>query len=308
MALPQNIVSSFSKITNYNLKDYLSRYTMFIDNMRDNILNYYAGNTQVPDEDSFDELRYLINQTQQVRQAIDNHNNQFKNAMFWELVDVLTEIDTSLQTTDNSSKWLRSAISKNNFSPQVEVDYMLKQLQTLEDVAVQTGYSDQQNDWVTIALRNDLKEEQYTPQGGNNLLVGYSNFNTIVINSIVDNILGEKVYGIDIDRKITFVNNDIKTLSYKQSIKQAVDILANLRQGQTPEFIEDGIQSSNVVGSNRSNISYPILYRQIYATFKKDDRLKALTVTNIENKQDRLMIEFTVQTRLGEQIIQQTQL
>lgn len=308
MSLPANIVSKFEQVTRYPLATYLNQYTEFIDQDRSNILNYYAGNVSKPNQNSFDKLKMLLNKANVVNHMIEIHRDRLTNVAYWELIEVLTNVQVSLWTIDNSSKWLRSAISKNNFTPEAELQYTLKQIQTLEDVAVTIGSNDQQNDWVTIALRNDLIEEQYTPDGGNNLIVGYRNKLTVRLNSVVDNITGEKAYGIDIDRKITFEDEDLKPLSYKQTIKQAVDILANLTQGDTPEFPQDGIQSSVVVGSNRASIAYPILFRQFYATFRKDDTLKSLIVTKIDNTVDALQIQFSVETRLGEEIQQITQL
>lgn len=308
MQVSSNIISDFTRITKYPLNQYLDQYITFIERGREDILNYYSGSVDKPNKDSFNQLENLLKQSEQIDQATTNHRNQLNNASYWELIDLLGEVKTSLQTTYNSSKWMRSVISKNNFSPKVEVDHVLKQSQTIENVASQSGYIDYQNDWTKIALRNDLKEEQYSLQGGNNLLIAFENSQSIFINSVVDNIVGQKIYGKDIDRKLTFIDNDLKALTYEETIKQSVNILARLRQQQTPEFVEDGIESSIVVGSNRSNIAYPILYRQLYSTFRKDDTLKSLSITNISSEKQALIIEFSVETRLGEQLTQTTQL
>jgi len=55
-----------------------------------------------------------------------------------------------------------------------------------------------------------------------------------------------------------------------------------------------------VGGSNRMSVPYPVIFRQFYATFKKDDTLKSLLVKNIEIEQDALKISFEVETRFGE--------
>ncbi len=300
MALPTNIVTSFSQITRYNLSQYLDDYVNFIDNERLNIFDYYSGNVLKPKQSSFDELARLIEESRKVNSLLDLHRERMANTEFWELVDTLTQMQESLSTVDNSSKWLRSVITKNNFSPEVEVDSVLNQLQTLENLAQTLGSNDIENDWIKIALSNDLKEEDYTIDGGNVLAISYRNRLRIKILSVVDNIDGEKIYGLDFNKKITFVNDDVEALTYKDTIKQTVGLLANLRAGQTPEFPLDGIQANLVVGSNRNAIAYPVLFRQIYATFQKDDTLKSLLVKSIENTEDSLSMEFEVETRFGE--------
>lgn len=305
MALPQGIVSDFELITRYPLGDYLNKFTEFIDNGRSDILDYYGGAVSKPNESSFTKLKNLLEEGSRIDELTDLHRDRLNNGAFWELVEVISDIQSSLWTIDNASKWLRSAISKNNFNPNTELQHVLNQLQTLESIAEEVGSSDRDNDWVTIALRNDLAEDQYTTKGGNLLLAGYKNKASIKLDSVVDNITGENVYGIDLDQKIQFIDNDLLALSYRDTIFQSVSILSTLKQGQTPEFPEDGIQSDLIVGSNRSAISYPILMKQYYNTFRRDDTLKSLTITKIEAQVDQLTVEFNIRTRLDETIIKE---
>jgi hypothetical protein len=308
MALPNDIVSQFHKLTRYPLAEYLNQFVDFIDVDRNNILEYYSGNVDVPNKTSFEKLNNLLKHSSLINDTIENYRDRMNNGAYWELVELLSNIEVSLSTIENSSKWLRSTISKNNFTPQVELNYVLKQLETLEDASVKSGSNDKDNDWVTIALRNDLEEELYTPDGGNSLLIGYQNKLTVRLQSVVDNVVGEKAYGLDFNKKLTFNQEGLEVLGYKETMSQSVNVLANLRQGNTPEFPQDGIQSELVVGSNRAAIAYPVLFRQFYATFRRDDTLKALRITNIENTQEALLLDFSVETRLGEEIEQTTQL
>ena len=308
MILPVNIISDFIDITNYPLDNFLTDYSDFITSDRLNIFAYYAGEVSMPNQKSFSTLNQLLNRSEEVLTTMNNHRNSFQNASYWELIDVLTEIQGSLQTVDNSFKWMRSAISKNDFSSTIERDDFLKQNETLELMSARFGSNDRDNDWKQIALRNDLIEEQYTPDGGNILtmtitkrrLNGY-------VKSVVDTLQGKKMYGIDLLQKITFDQDeqDITALSYDDTVKQSVSILTKLKQGDTPEFPLEGIQS---IASNRESLPYTMLTRQFYTTFKTDDTLANLTITNIKNIQDALMIEFTINTVLGSSLIEQTQL
>lgn len=304
MALPEGIISDFERITKYKLEDFLSYYVDFISRHRIKVLDYYSGRSSIPNTTAFDTLKYLVAQSRILGGVIDISKDLFKSGKYWELIETITEVQTSIDTMDNSSKWLRSAISKGNFNPTVEVERVLRQFQTLETVATETGSSNPDTDWLNISLRNDLTEEGYTTGGGNILNVMGSNRKTIKLTSVVDNLSGKKVYGIDISKKISYVDDDLLALGYDDTIKQSVLVLASLKKGQTPEFPEDGIQSSLVSGTNRRTVAYPILFRQYYSTFAKDDTLKSLKVTNIETVQDALNISFEIETRLSE-IIQE---
>lgn len=304
--IPDYTVDDFIKITRFPIREYLADFVDFIAVHRVNIINYYSGRTSRPFEPSFRRLTQLLDRSEQLNDVIEQNKNRFRRADFWELQEKLSDIRTSLWTVDNTSKWVRSAITKNNFNPQVELDYVLQQYQTLERLADETiGASNKEQYWVQIALRNDIAEEDYTPAGGTRLSISMQNGASIQLRSVVDNIAGEKVYGLDIDREISFADDDLSVLSYKDTIQQAVEILAALKQGDNPEFPDEGIQSGVVVGSNRNAIAFPILMRQYYNTFSKDDTLRALKITRLENAEDRLLMEFTVETRIGEEVTSQ---
>jgi len=306
MALPINIVTQFNNITRYRLDRYLNDFAEFINQQRRDIVEYYSGEVQRPNTSSFDKLKHLLTESRRINSLIEVHKDRMNSAAFWELIELLTEVQEALNTVDNASKWLRSAITRNNFNPNVEVETVMKQFQTLEQISNVLGSNNGDDDWYKVALRNDLREEDYTVEGGNVISSSYRNKLTINLRSVVDNISGEKVYGIDLDRKLTFENDDLRALSYRDTIFQTVEVLAGLRSGQTPEFPTDGIQVNLVSGSNRNAIPFPVLFRQFTETFQKDDTLKALKIKNIENDQDLLKIDFEVETRFGEVVPTQT--
>lgn len=298
--LPDGILADFVKITKYPIKAYLQEYAEFVEAHEKNIYRYYSGKSATPNRTSFDKMNALIEKSATLENIIENKRDSFKSGAFWNLIETLSDIAISLETVSNASKWLRSAIAKNDFSPGVELEHTLRQLQTLEQVASDLESSaDRDSDWIRIALRNDLTEEGYTTQGGNNLVIRGRNNATIRLRSVVDNISGKKVYGIDLHKKLQFVDDDLLPLSYDDTIRQTVEILANLRRGTTPEFPSDGY---SVNGGNRKNMAFPILIRQMTATFSRDDTLRSFAIKNIEVRQDALFLTFEVGTRLGELI------
>jgi len=307
MAIPASSIIEFEETTRFPLVQYLDDYVNFVDVHRANVTAYYSGASKTPNDISFKRLENLLSQARRLNDVVDNIKFTMNSAAYWDLAVTISDVFTSLLTVDNSSKWMRSAIAKNNFSPTVEVEETLRMMQTLERLASELGSDNESQDWVSIALRNDLAEEDYNSSGGNQLLVNYRNKKSIRLKSVVDNITGDRVYGIDLNRTLTFDDDDLVALSPRETLTQSVEILSTLIQGDSPEFPGEGIQRG-MLGTNRNSISYPILFRQYYNTFSKDDTLKSLRISNIEFDEDSAIIDFTVETRLGELIETQTSL
>ncbi len=310
MAIPLSTILEFEKTTRFPLREYIRLYVDFIDIHRANITSYYSGASERPNDLSFQRMEDLLAKSRRLNDVIDNLKDTMRHAADWELYETISDLFTSLLTVDNSSKWLRSSITKNNFSPEVEVQETLQMRQTLERLSGDVlGSTNRENDWVSIALRNDLAEDDYTPDGGNVLNVSYSNKRTIQVNSIVDNITGDRIYGIDIQRKLEFskLSSDLVALAPRETLLQSVEILSTLKQGDSPEFPGEGLQSG-IIGTNQNSIAYPVLFRQYYNTFAKDDTLKALAISNITHEEDAVLIDFTVETRLGELIETQSEI
>ncbi len=303
-----SVIESFEAMTRFNLAQLLLDFSTFMDRQRSRVIDYYAGTGNL-NEPSFRELDRLTIEFGRLDGVIENNKSRLTHTLYWELIDTISDISIVLETIGNSSRWLRSAISRNDFTPGIEVEHTLRMFQTLESVSrVIQGSSSPQNEWVSIAIRNDLAEEGYTSSGGNRLRLGYRNRATIQIRTVIDTINGESVYGRDFLRKLTFDGDgDLTVLSEKDTIFQSVSILASLKQGDTPEFRGEGIQAGLVVGSNRGSVSYPILSRQLINTFQKDDSLRSFRINGITREDDSISLELQVETRLSEVITVQTQ-
>lgn len=297
-------IEEYEDITGYPLSQYLSDFNTFAQSDATEIVNYYGGLVRVPYAPAFASLRKLLKASDRVNEITASFRDKFSRTDFWELLILLEGIRGKLWTIDNASRWSRSSITKNNFSPTQEIDYTQNARQTLEQIASDiAGSEDRDTDWVRIALRNDLTEEDYTPEGGAVIKLTTEQAGPSV-ETVVDNLIGENIYGKDIYRKLTYVDSDLQVLTPKETIKQAVDINSQLRQGDNPEFPEDGIAKALVVGSNYASFTYSALFRQMFSTFQKDDTLKNFKLTKVEPRQDALFLEFEVETRMGEFLVQ----
>lgn len=304
MGVLTSAIEEFEVKIGYPLSKYLSDYVKF--NMTDSIsiVSYYAGETSKPNTLAFNKLTELIKRSKRLNEVVNSFRSSFNRTDFWDLVELIEDVRVKLETIDNGSKWLRSSITNKNFNSTQEIDHTLEGRQTLEKVSSDiAGSSDKENDWVRLALRNDITEEDYTTSGGTRMKLTAEDTGPS-LDSVVDNLTGENIYGKDLNRTLTFTDNDLEALTPAKTIKQSVEILSQLRQGDNPEFETFGIQTALTVGSNYASFAYPTLFRQLSDTFKSDDTLKSFKILKLERHEDGIFLEFEVESRMGEFLVQ----
>jgi hypothetical protein len=300
MGVLTKAIEEFEKITGYPLQDHLQNYVDFSEGAQAQVVDYYGGLVNRPHMPSFNALRDLLEASAKLNEVVNSFRDKFDRVDFWLLMDLIEELRGSLWSIDNSSRWQKSAITKSGFGSTQQVDHTLQNFQTIEHVALNiAGSDDQHNDWVKLAIDNDLREEDYTPNGGTVLSLTTTD-SGLTINSVVDNLVGENILGKDVDRQLSFSNNDLTTLTPKKTLEQSVEINSQLRQGDNPEFPGDGIQAALLVGSNLATFQYQQLIDQLTTTFQKDDTMKSIQVLEIASKQDALFVKFQVESRLGD--------
>ena len=293
-------IEEYEKITGYPLRTYLEDYINFTEQNSPQVVGYYGGETSRPHIPSFNVLSNLLERSAKLNEVTNSFRDLFSRVDFWLLIDLIEEIRGSLWTIDNSSRWQKSTITKNGFGSTQYIDHTLQSFQTIEAVASGVaGSSDRQNDWAQLAINNDLREEDYTPLGGTVLSLTSVDAGPS-IDSVIDNLVGENILGKDVNRTINFIDDDLATLTPKQTFQQAIDIYSQLRQGDNPEFPEDGIQAALLVGSSFATFQYQQLIDQLTTTFQTDDTVKSIEVLNITRNQDALFVNFQVESRLGD--------
>lgn len=309
MQLDSSILLEFKRITGKDISSYFRNALNFFSGDYNVIVNYYTGTTNSISSKPFANLYNLTVENRDILESFKEHSRQFNNLKWWLLIEQIEEIDSRLATVNNINKWSRSSLTKVAYNPSIQIDYVLKQNQTLESVSAGIeGSSNPNDDWANIALKNSLSEEDYTPQGGAEIKLSSDVINSgFKINSVVDVIQGKSIYGKDVYKKIQWVVDEggfrnLKVLGYDATILQAVNILSTLKKNDNPDNPNNGLQSNLVVGSNRALFNFPIIVRQMSQTFSNDDTLKNFKINSIDRKEDNLLIDFVVQTRLGEVI------
>lgn len=293
--------SEFLKITGYNLEAFFERFTTFISNNSQKIMDYYSGLLSTLDRDSYEEHQFLLKESDYVVNLFDLNQERFNTVDFWELMLFADDIHIKLETIANFSKFARSSVSKESFTSDVTIETPTRDNETLEEMIFRLGSTDRDSDWVDIALQNVVIQEDYTLEGGNLLKVNFKNNFKFFISSVLDNPEGDKIKGVDLDKKISFEDNDLKVLSYNDTLNQTVDILANLKKNDNPEFPTDGIDKTLVVGMSVKAIALPSVIRQIYQIFSTDDLIKQVQILNTRNEQDALHMDLNIIIKSGEE-------
>jgi len=273
----------------------------FNENKLPRIVDYFSGKTSEVSEDGFRMLSVLTETFESIEHNIDINKNNLEKFLDWEITDFIEDLGNELYFYNKISKFLRSTLTNSNYSGSMEFDYTTSGGETLEDVSREfVDKNDYNDDWVDIALKNDLSELDYDSEKSSKLKLNVSLVSrTSNIKGVVDNIVGKRVLGIDIQQRIEFLDNDIKTLSYDETAEQSVKILANMLRGDNPEFEDMG--RTPIVGANKNSIIYTSTIREMSNTFSSDDTLLDFSVTEIEPKENSdVNLKFEVSTRASQ--------
>lgn len=294
----ENTIEIFQNKTNFPLADFLVEANSFFSNEFNDIVNFYSGNKNTLDRSQIKKLNSLSEKAIYLQRIFRDNKNKFNTVDFWELLDIIEDIKVKLSTSQNMSKYLRSTINnsvdkKNGFV----FDTILENQETLEDINLKKLKNTYEEDWFDIALENDLKEIDWDISGGKELKLRKKIFQSDLVTSMIDNTVGEKIYGRDIKKKLTFEDDDLKSLDYKETVNQTVEILASLNKGDIPEYREIGIPIGLYKGSNFSRLNYSSIVRELNKNFSTDDLFSNFNILEMEYKEGDLYIKYEVNTK-----------
>lgn len=294
----ENTIEIFQNKTNFPLADFLVEANSFFSNEFNDIVNFYSGNKNTLDRSQIKKLNSLSEKAIYLQRIFRDNKSKFNTVDFWELLDIIEDIKVKLSTSQNMSKYLRSTINnsvdkKNGFV----FDTILENQETLEDINLKKLKNTYEEDWFDIALENDLKEIDWDISGGKELKLRKKIFQSDLVTSMIDNTVGEKIYGRDIKKKLTFEDDDLKSLDYKETVNQTVEILASLNKGDIPEYREIGIPIGLYKGSNFSRLNYSSIVRELNKNFSTDDLFSNFNILEMEYKEGDLYIKYEVNTK-----------
>ncbi len=298
-------------MTSFDMAGFFQDALNFLNSDYQTIVSYYSGETDKISSTPFNNFKLIKEYRNAAFESVEAHKQKLNNLKWFLMLEHIEEIDSRLNTLDKINKWSRSSITKVGYDPSYSFGYTQKQKQSLESISQNVlGSTNGEDDWVQIALDNALREEDYSPNGGTYMTLKLDRANgfNFKINSVVDIIQGKSVYGKDFDNKFGFdsTTNDLKILDYDETILQSAYNLIRLKKNDISSNKNLGLQQSMVVGTNRALLNFPVITRQVSATFASDDTFKEFTITNISTNQDNLQISWQVKSRLGEIIANET--
>lgn len=299
------MLSDISKILNFDLKGFFERYLDFINNDNQELVNYYTLESEYPKE-SFDKLDRLFSDCRTIYEKIKIFRNNLENYYGFLVFDQVEDCYHTLNIIENYNKWFRTSFLKGRFKSTVEVDFVLKKNQTLENLSEEIGFEDRERGALELSIRNHIKETDYALDGGLVFKFSYQNDESLYLNTVVDVLTGENVLGKDIDKKFIFRENDLLTLSPKETFVQTCSILCGLLKNNNPEFPTQGFDKRTLSNKNVLNSTLPTFIRQLYSTVGRDDTIASFEIINIKIEGDCLRIEIEFKSLLEGRVTKQT--
>ena len=297
-------IQKFEKISNIDLTNFLQSSQRFFKVAFPEIQKFYSGSISKIDKKYFTALDNLEVESTRILRFFKERKNSLDGIDFWDLLDTLEDIRTALQRTQKISKYLRSSIVKGRVQSGFVFKYQMSANETLEDVARNIlGDKDFQNTAQSIAVDNDLREVDWNMDGETELELRSNIFQNDLVTSMIDNTIGEKIYGLDLNKNITLKDDDLEVLGYRDTVDQTVETLATLSKGDIPEFPSLGLNGSIYKGENFSQMNYPSIVREMTRTFNTDDLFKDFNVTGIKYEDGDLFINYEVNTKYNLLII-----
>jgi len=293
-----SILEKFKRSTGYNLESFFQDYTLFVSNFYPIIVNYYNGGEI--DNNSFTFLDSLKKEVSKIESLIDQYSNSFETTEYWNMVDLISSIQTALFTVDNLSKWTKSSRT-DRFTNNIKVDYIQKQNELIETISTNLGFNNQ-DDWLNLSIQNQINEEDYTNKGGKLLKASLPLNSVFELDNIVDSLSQENIFGKDIVKQFSFEDGDLKTIEGKESLKQTFDTIMSTIKGSIPEFEQDGVPDY-LIGTNQNIIQYPVLFRSILSMMQKDKRFSSFELLDIKKEQDMVIIETQTKTITGDILV-----
>ena len=299
-------LDNIKKITG---KDVYLFFTSFIDYMvgpaRSSIQNYYLGKEAINPK-FFKELDRLYYESKDITNSLIQRKNTFSFGQYWEILDKVEDTTQKLESLKNISKYLNSSLVKGSHVEQKR-NLILKQGDSIEKTIKDQAFDlDYQNSWATLAVKNNIREEDYNLSGG---LLLKANLNSTQPSSsnadVIGDLSGNNFYGKDIDKEIILdeIEGDFKIWTNEETLKESASILANWEKGDVPEFPDLG--RPKIIGGNIASLSYPTIFKNLLEVFALDDTFSWVGLNNISFQEDLIALSVTIQTKDRENVEQE---
>ena len=287
-----DIAINFQNITKFDLRQYFIDYRDFLTNDFPDVSNYYAGKTETIDAAKIKRLKDLITRSRNLLQQFSTFATKISNVGFWELQQYCQDLNETLERITKLPKYNRVSKSPRGYKPYIQASYSVGGMRTMEDVAREIGETTTESE---LILNNDLEEENYDIDKLSNINALVNNTSGVVVDTILETPIGNRVYGRDIQRKIEIEGNDLKIVEWEDNVEQKVEILLMLEQGDIPEMPNLG--RAVIEGSNYRDYNYTELLTDLRNVFYQDDLFAYVGITDVSYKDGDISVNVEVNTK-----------
>lgn len=294
----ESIVIEFQKVTKYPLVEFLAQYRNFMLNSYPEIDRYFSGETASIDNAHLIALKNLTTECGNCISQFKNFANKFDKCGYWELMEYIGNLEDTIEKINKLPKFRRTSLTKRGYQAVVQVSADVGGFRTMEDVAnvVQNLNRDNYN-WVDLMLSNDLNEVDWEIDKLTPLNVLINNTVDVVVTTILDQPIGKRIYGKDINRKVTFVDNDLDIKIWQDNIEQKCDILLSLKRGDVPENMLFGQNAELTIGVTSKSFSYPELVKNLQNTFLQNDLFQYVDITKFQYENGSMFMYCEIKTK-----------
>lgn len=294
----ETIVLEFEKVTKYPLVQFLVKYRNFMLNSYPVINSYFSGQIDSIDNSHLVLLRELTSDCKDVSAQFKNFANKFSTCGYWELMDYIDELNTNIEKINKLPKFRRTSITKRGYQPYIQVTSTVGGYRTMEDVANSIKQINKDNsNWIDLMLGNDMNEDDWEIDELTAISALVNNQIDIVVTTILDQPIGDRIYGKDIARKITFKSNDLLTVEFQANVEQKCNILLELNRGDVPENMLFGKNDKLITGVNTKTFAYPELVSDIQNNFLQNDLFEYANVTDFSYENGSMTVTVEIKTK-----------
>lgn len=288
-----NIVTQFENITKFALLQYFEDYRDFMQNDFSYISEYYNGDTSSIDASYISNFNALRTKSKTLMQQFINFSHRLSNCGFWELQEYCQDLNDVLEKITKLPKYYRTSKTVRGYQPYIQVKSNIGGLKTVQDLAQEInseGVSE-----ISLIIDNDLQEKDWNIDELSSITAFVNNQTDVVVETILEQPIGNQIYGKDINRKITLENNDLAVKKYEDNVEQKCDILLSLERGNIPEMPNFG--KNRLQGTNMSDYNYTELVKDLQSVFLQNDLFEDIEISDIEYKQGDIFVNCTIKTK-----------
>lgn len=284
------IANEFENITKFALLQYFQDYRDFLQQDYSDVYAYYSGASESIDSSKINKIQSLLVMSNNLTRTFQTFAGKLGNVGYWELQQYCQDLKDTLERITKLPKYCRTSKTVRGYKPYIQVSEDIGGMRTIQDVADKVGDISEEE----LILNNDLEEQNYEIDKLSQITAFVNNQSNVVVSTIMEQPIGQKIYGRDINRKISFQDNDLSVVAYEDNIEQKCDILLNLNRGDIPEFPMLG---KNITADSYSNYNYAELVSDLRDNFFQDDMFESIDVVDIDVKEGDIFVTCNIKTK-----------